>query len=232
MRIASLGSQQPVEICRWSPEWAEQFAVKARAIRGVLGEHGVRIDHIGSTAVEGLAAKPIVDIQISVFDLHCVEVLAERLAMVGYVWRKSNGDLTKRYFREAPGNERTHVHVCAVLEAGASNGRCCFGTTCAPTQANTPPTPISNAPWRRDIGTTGRLTRTPSPITSGPSSGVPIVGRLKPVGSRDRPTLEVRVHQNDIPISQAKLNRPFHRLGARPSKQKKPRTNRGLFLGS
>lgn len=90
---------------------ADKFALKAVAIRQTLGDHAVRIDHIGSTSIEGLAAKPIIDIQISVADLQLIEILAERMATIGYVWRPSNADLTKRYFRERPGNERTHIHV-------------------------------------------------------------------------------------------------------------------------
>ncbi|HEV7309150.1 GrpB family protein [Ensifer sp.] len=102
---------QPIEIRIWSAEWAGQFEAKASTIRSALGEHAARIDHVGSTAIEGLDAKPIIDIQISVTDLQSIDLLAERLATVGYVWRRLNPDLTKRYFREAPGTERTHIHV-------------------------------------------------------------------------------------------------------------------------
>lgn len=101
----------PIEISAWSPDWARQFAIKARAIRSALDEQAVRIDHIGSTAVQGLAAKPIIDIQISVADFESIDLLAARMATIGYLWRASNADLTKRYFRETPGNARTHIHV-------------------------------------------------------------------------------------------------------------------------
>jgi GrpB-like predicted nucleotidyltransferase (UPF0157 family) len=111
MNTAPTNTMQPIEICAWCPEWPTQFAVKAKLIRSVLDARAMRIDHIGSTAIRGLAAKPIIDIQISVADLQSVEVLRERMTAIGYVWRPSNADLTKRYFREAPGNERTHVHV-------------------------------------------------------------------------------------------------------------------------
>jgi GrpB-like predicted nucleotidyltransferase (UPF0157 family) len=100
-------STQQIEICDWSPEWPDKFARKAAAIRQTLGDHALRIDHIGSTSIEGLAAKPIIDIQISVSDL----LLTERMATIGYMWRSSNADLTKRYFREHPGDERIHIHV-------------------------------------------------------------------------------------------------------------------------
>ena len=104
-------STQKIEICDWSPGWLNKFALKAAAIRQTLGDHAVRIDHIGSTSIEGLAAKPIIDIQISVADLQIIEILTEKMATIGYVWRPSNADLTKRYFRERPGDERTHMHV-------------------------------------------------------------------------------------------------------------------------
>lgn len=106
-----LASRQRIEICDWSPGWPDKFAQKAAAIRQTLGDHAVRIHHIGSTSIEGLAAKPIIDIQISVADLQLIEILTERMATIGYVWRPSNAVLTKRYFRECPGDERTHIHV-------------------------------------------------------------------------------------------------------------------------
>lgn len=102
---------QPVEICDWSSEWAEKFATKAKVIRQTLGGHALRIDHVGSTAIRGLAAKPIIDVQISVADLEPIEILAEKMADIGYLWRQLNADLTKRYFRERPGDERMHIHV-------------------------------------------------------------------------------------------------------------------------
>ena len=50
-----------VEIVKWSPAWAEEFQARGALLRAALGGRAVRIDHIGSTSVPGLAAKPIVD---------------------------------------------------------------------------------------------------------------------------------------------------------------------------
>nr|WP_085044045.1 GrpB family protein [Ensifer aridi] len=47
-----------VEIVDWSPEWPESFRRKASAIRRALGDRALRTDHIGSTSIQGLAAKP------------------------------------------------------------------------------------------------------------------------------------------------------------------------------
>lgn len=111
MKIELPHTASPVEILDWSPDWPERFAIKANAIRHALGDHALRIDHVGSTAIRGLAAKPIIDVQLSVADLEPIEIIAEKMATIGYLWRPLNADRTKRYFREQPGGERTHIHM-------------------------------------------------------------------------------------------------------------------------
>lgn len=103
-------SSSEIIIEHWSPEWATKFAKKGALIRSALGISAIRIDHIGSTSITGLAAKPIIDIQVSVADFADVE-LAGAMASAGYLWRRDNPELTKRYFRERPGEERTHIHI-------------------------------------------------------------------------------------------------------------------------
>jgi len=100
-----------VEIVKWSPAWAEEFQARGALLRAALGGRAVRIDHIGSTSVKGLGAKPIVDIQVSVAAFEPLDGLVAAMSGAGYVWRKDNPELTKRYFREGPGARRCHVHV-------------------------------------------------------------------------------------------------------------------------
>jgi GrpB-like predicted nucleotidyltransferase (UPF0157 family) len=101
----------PVEIVAYDPAWPARFAEVGRELRAGLGEVALRIDHIGSTAVPGLAAKPVIDIQISVADLEPLAAFRQPLERLGYVYRADNPERTKRYFREPPGRARTHVHV-------------------------------------------------------------------------------------------------------------------------
>lgn len=100
-----------VEIVPYRAEWAERFALLGAELRRALGSVALRIDHIGSTAVPGLAAKPIVDVQVSVADLEPLDSFRDPLVGLGLVFRADNPELTKRYFRESPGMDRTHVHV-------------------------------------------------------------------------------------------------------------------------
>lgn len=98
-------------IVDYAEEWLEQFALTGEQLRAALGDRAARIDHIGSTAVPGLAAKPIIDIQVSVPSLEPVDAYRAAIESCGFIWRRDNPELTKRYFREVPPRPRTHVHV-------------------------------------------------------------------------------------------------------------------------
>jgi GrpB-like predicted nucleotidyltransferase (UPF0157 family) len=102
---------EPIELHQYDPEWTGEFSRIGTAIRHALGSTALRIDHIGSTAVSGLAAKPIIDVQVSVVALEPVSAYRTALTSLGYHWREENPDLTKRYFRETSGQRRTHIHV-------------------------------------------------------------------------------------------------------------------------
>jgi dephospho-CoA kinase len=66
------------------PTWPEQYARLAARIRHAIAPADLRIDHIGSTAVPGLAAKDVLDVQLTVSDLAEADALAERLAAAGF----------------------------------------------------------------------------------------------------------------------------------------------------
>lgn len=105
-----------IEIYPYDPTWPDLFLATARPLRAALGQGALRIDHIGSTSLPGVAAKPILDIQISVAGFEPFDRILQPMAALGYDWRSDNPELTKRYFRESPGARRTHIHV---REAGS-----------------------------------------------------------------------------------------------------------------
>lgn len=100
-----------IAISEYDPGWVDLFEQIVQPIRAALGMAATRVDHIGSTSIPGAAAKPIIDVQISVRSFDPFERIRQPMEMLGYVWRSDNPDLTKRYFREAPGTRRTHIHV-------------------------------------------------------------------------------------------------------------------------
>ena len=108
-----------VEVVDWSPAWGEQFEVVAAVLREALHEvPSARVEHVGSTSVPGLAAKPILDIDV-VVDAAEVSAAVAALESVGYVHRGDLG-VTGREAFFAPDEPRRHVYVCT---AGTTNVR-------------------------------------------------------------------------------------------------------------
>jgi GrpB-like predicted nucleotidyltransferase (UPF0157 family) len=100
-----------IEVRPYDPAWPSRFVELGAQLRSALGNVALRIDHIGSTAIPGLAAKPVIDVQISVASFEPLEAFKGPLVGLGYVYRAGNAERTKRYFREPPGSHRTHIHV-------------------------------------------------------------------------------------------------------------------------
>ena len=98
-------------VVEYDPSWALEFRSVAGHLREELGDVALRIDHIGSTAVAGLDAKPIVDIQVAVRSFEPLDDIKAPIERAGFVHRADNTERTKRYFRERPGDRRTHIHV-------------------------------------------------------------------------------------------------------------------------
>lgn len=102
-----------IKIVDYDPEWPRRYRRWREVLRACLGDTAVRIEHVGSTSVPLLAAKPIVDIQVTVADLDEESRYVPPLERVG-VQLRSRDDL-HRYFRPFPGQPRdVHVHVCAL----------------------------------------------------------------------------------------------------------------------
>src|SRR5471032_2782282 len=113
-----------VEIVPYKESWPSEFQVIAANLRRTLGALALRIDHIGSTAVPGLPAKDIIDIQITVAALD--NRVKSAIVSLGYIapggtWRDHcppNGDAAeiewaKLYFRPPSEQRRTNTHVRA-----------------------------------------------------------------------------------------------------------------------
>jgi GrpB-like predicted nucleotidyltransferase (UPF0157 family)/tRNA(Arg) A34 adenosine deaminase TadA len=115
---AAMRAGDGLRVVPYDSGWPALFVQQARTLRAALGTVALRIDHSGSTAVPGLAAKPVIDIQISVADLLPLDVYRGPLEALGYVFRADNTERTKRYFRESPGTRRTHIHVRRVGSFG------------------------------------------------------------------------------------------------------------------
>jgi GrpB-like predicted nucleotidyltransferase (UPF0157 family) len=104
---------EPVLLVDYDPGWADRFREVADALRNALGAAAERIDHVGSTAVPGLIAKPIVDIQISIRAFEPESAYSAPLRMLGFELLPDPGERAHRFFRrpeERP--RRVNIHVC------------------------------------------------------------------------------------------------------------------------
>ena len=102
-----------IEIVPYDPTWPALFQVEATRIRRALGEFACRIDHVGSTSVPGLGAKPVIDIQISVRQLHPMEPYVIRLCELGYSHVPHPDDEVCPFLHRPKDWPHTHhIHVC------------------------------------------------------------------------------------------------------------------------
>jgi GrpB-like predicted nucleotidyltransferase (UPF0157 family) len=102
----------PVEVVPYDPRWPARFEAWRHRLAAALGPAATRIDHVGSTAVPGLASKPIIDIQVSVGDPEAEANYVPAVESTGLQLRAREPG--HRYFRPSPDRPReVHVHVCA-----------------------------------------------------------------------------------------------------------------------
>jgi GrpB-like predicted nucleotidyltransferase (UPF0157 family) len=111
----ALLSDEPVRVVAHDPGWAAYAEAELGRISEALGPFAVRLEHVGSTAVDALAARPIVDLQVSVAALHPADRFVEPLERLGYRFAP---DLDRPedplFVRPAAGAATHRVHVCAV----------------------------------------------------------------------------------------------------------------------
>ncbi len=102
---------QHVTVKEYDSNWTDAFESESKLIKNILGENCTAIHHIGSTAVEGLAAKPIIDIMPVVKSLDAVDRAVPLFVEAGYEFMGELGIPGRRYLRKG-GIERTHqVHI-------------------------------------------------------------------------------------------------------------------------
>jgi GrpB-like predicted nucleotidyltransferase (UPF0157 family) len=93
-------------------------AAEVARVEAALGGTAVRIEHVGSTAVPGMAAKPIVDLQVSVAETRPSEPYVRPLEGLGYLFAPDPDSPDLHFFGKPAERPRTfHLHVCAAGSA-------------------------------------------------------------------------------------------------------------------
>jgi len=108
--------RDPIEVVPYDPGWPVAFEDWRTRLDVALAPSAVRIEHVGSTAVPGLAAKPVIDVQVSVTDLEDEPAYVPAIEGIGI--RLRSCEPVRRYFRPSGDLPRVvQVHVCATRSA-------------------------------------------------------------------------------------------------------------------
>lgn len=118
-------------ICPWNPAWATSFAELKSRLRDILAGFEIEIEHVGSTAIPHLPAKPILDIDIILFQERELKEITKALQEVGYLDKGEQGVPGRYAFRQ--GSEKVplghmvhhwqehHLYVCAADSLALKN---------------------------------------------------------------------------------------------------------------
>ena len=98
-------------VSEYDPRWPARFEEIAGRVAPAVADLGAAVEHVGSTAVPGLAAKPIVDVDVVVGSTSDVSAAIERLCSLGYVYQGDKGIRGREAFLWPPGTEPHHLYV-------------------------------------------------------------------------------------------------------------------------
>ena len=116
-----VSSVRRVTVSDYDSAWPARFAELRSRMVPVLGNIAVAIEHVGSTSVPGLAAKPIIDMDVVVASAGEVRLAIERLAALGYVHQGNLGIEGREAFVSPPGLHAHHLYVCVRGGAALQN---------------------------------------------------------------------------------------------------------------
>jgi GrpB-like predicted nucleotidyltransferase (UPF0157 family) len=108
---------KPIELHDYDPTWPDLYAEHATRLHDALGDRLVRIEHVGSTSVPGLAAKPVIDIALEVADTTDEPAYVDDLEAAGYILRFREPEwFEHRLFKPADGGVNLHVFPAGCSE--------------------------------------------------------------------------------------------------------------------
>ena len=156
----------PIELLPDGPEWPVRYQRQAEVLRQALGCVAVRVDQIGSTALSGLAAKGVIDIQVSVRALEPEGPHRWPFERLGYASRPDD-ELEHRLFtlNESGGRRLVNIHTCGAGGAPGSGVIGDFEISCCAIRK-----PLGNMRNSRDSSVLDTMTQMRMPVPNARSS--------------------------------------------------------------
>jgi GrpB-like predicted nucleotidyltransferase (UPF0157 family) len=109
-----------VIVLDYDPNWPHLFETLRSSVWDAISDIAISIEHVGSTAVPGLAAKPVIDIDVVVHEA-AVRVGIARLEALGYLHRGDCGVPKREAFRSPAGSPPHHLYLCASASVALAN---------------------------------------------------------------------------------------------------------------
>ena len=118
--LRTLEESAPVVLVSYAHSWPAQFETIKQQLLTVFPLENCTIEHIGSTAVRGMAAKPIIDIMLGALDLPAIEAKVDRLAVLGFHYvPELNAAMPMRRYFVLPASRPRIAHLHAVVRGDA-----------------------------------------------------------------------------------------------------------------
>lgn len=110
--LEKLHNQRKTYIANYDPQWPSRFNQESSILKSILKDLALTIHHIGSTAIPGIKAKPIIDILITVLKIESIDVFNVQMENIGYIVGGEFGLPGRRFFCKGDNeNCRFHLHV-------------------------------------------------------------------------------------------------------------------------
>ncbi|MFN3390824.1 MAG: GrpB family protein [Meiothermus ruber] len=103
---------QPIVVVDYDPTWPEVFERLRAPVWRAVQDFALAIEHVGSTSVPGLAAKPIIDMDVVIASAALIPLAIERLGTLGYVHRGNLGIEGREAFQQPAHLPPHHLYVC------------------------------------------------------------------------------------------------------------------------
>ena len=101
-----------VRLETYNPQWVSAYENERRIIQDCIGNYIIDIQHVGSTSIEGLISKPIIDIAVGVTTLKEGQKCIEPLEQLGYEYKGHAGVSGRLFFSKGDVNNKTHhIHI-------------------------------------------------------------------------------------------------------------------------
>jgi GrpB-like predicted nucleotidyltransferase (UPF0157 family) len=116
-----------LHLVAYDPAWPERFAAERARLAAALGPRAAAIEHVGSTAVPGLAGKPVLDVAVAVASEADADACIAPLEALGYAYRGPHGDDPRRryYALDVDGRRVAQIHLY-ILPAAAWDEKLAF----------------------------------------------------------------------------------------------------------